>query len=228
MVKHIVIWKLKEENKEENALKIKEALEALNGQIPGLLHLEVGFDFSKQESSSDIVLYSEFDSVEHLNSYVDIKINNNKSTPQKIMDGVRTPPLKIGDVIGDVLYSDITAYINGYAIPSSVINGKTLVVAEDLAKYGFDVKWDGTERTLKVELNKNKKITPLKVDKDTTQKPGTFKCNYLFTDIRTYLSGEVVDSYAIDGRTLIDFELLKKYGKISWDGKTRELRLVIE
>ncbi|MCL2651044.1 MAG: Dabb family protein [Candidatus Azobacteroides sp.] len=70
MVKHIVVWKLKEESKEENALKIKEALEALNGQIPGLLRLEVGFDFSKQESSSDIVLYSEFASIEHLNSYV--------------------------------------------------------------------------------------------------------------------------------------------------------------
>ena len=70
MVKHIVIWKLKEENKEENALKIKEILEALNGQIPGLLHLEAGFDFSKQESSGDIVLYSEFDSIEHLDAYV--------------------------------------------------------------------------------------------------------------------------------------------------------------
>ena len=70
MIKHLVIWKLKEENKEENALKIKEALEALNGQIPGLLHLEVGFDFSKQESSSDIALYSEFDSKEHLDAYV--------------------------------------------------------------------------------------------------------------------------------------------------------------
>jgi len=70
MIKHLVIWKLKEENKEENALKIKNALEALNGQIPGLLHLEVGFDFSKQESSSDIALYSEFDSKEHLDAYV--------------------------------------------------------------------------------------------------------------------------------------------------------------
>ena len=39
-------------------------------QIPGLIHLEVGFDFSKKESSSDIVLYSEFDSVEHLDAYV--------------------------------------------------------------------------------------------------------------------------------------------------------------
>jgi hypothetical protein len=70
MIKHIVVWKLNEENKEENAQKIKEALEALNGQIPGLLHLEVGFDFSKKESSSDIILYSEFDTVESLDAYV--------------------------------------------------------------------------------------------------------------------------------------------------------------
>ena len=70
MVKHIVIWRLKEENKEENALKIKEALEALNGQIPELLHIEVGFDFSKKESSGDIVLYSEFESKEHLDAYI--------------------------------------------------------------------------------------------------------------------------------------------------------------
>jgi hypothetical protein len=70
MVKHIVIWKLKEENREENALIIKETLESLNGQIPGLLHIEVGFDFSKKESSVDIVLYSEFETKQHLDDYI--------------------------------------------------------------------------------------------------------------------------------------------------------------
>jgi len=140
----------------------------------------------------------------------------------------------IGYPIGDVLYSDITAYISrtafeaGDAIPTSVINGKTLVVVEDLLRYGFDVKWNNNERTLKVELNKSKKITPLPVAKDTTHKPGTFKCKYLYTDIKTYLSGVEVGSYAINGVTLIDFELLKKYGKLTWDGKAREIRLLID
>ena len=142
----------------------------------------------------------------------------------------RYSPVKIasvGDPLGDVLYSDITAYINGNAIPTSVIKGKTLVVVEDLAKYGFDVKWNNSDRTLNVELNKNKKFAPLAVEKDTVHKPGTFKCKYLYTDIRTYLSGQVVESYAINGVTLIDFELLAKYGKLTWDGKLREIRLVI-
>jgi len=148
--------------------------------------------------------------------------------PVKIMDNVKTPPLRNGDPLGDVLYSDITAYINGNAIPTSVINGKTLVTVEDLAKYGFDVKWDGKERMLKVELNKSKTFAPIPVTKDTKNKAGKFKCKYLYTDIKTYLSGDVVESYAINGVTLIDFELLKKYGKLTWDGRYRELWLETE
>lgn len=134
---------------------------------------------------------------------------------------------KVGDPLGDVLYSDITAYINGHAIPTSVIEGKTLVAVEDLAKYGFDVKWDGTAKTLKVELNKNKEFKPLSVKKDTTNKPGTFKCKYVYTDIKTYLSGELVESFAVDGVTLIDFDLLGKYGKFQWDGSKREIKLTL-
>lgn len=73
MVKHIVFWKLKEtahgNTKAENALLIKEKLEALNGQIPGLLKLEVGIDFLHSPDSVDIALYSEFESKEALQIY---------------------------------------------------------------------------------------------------------------------------------------------------------------
>ncbi len=66
MIKHIVMWKLK--NKEK-ALVIKEKLEALNGKISGLIKLEVGIDFSKTQESADIVLYSEFESKKALQDY---------------------------------------------------------------------------------------------------------------------------------------------------------------
>lgn len=73
MIKHIVVWKLKDNahgnSKEQNAIFIKEKLEALNGRIKGLLKLEVGIDFSKTESSADLVLYSEFASKEDLDFY---------------------------------------------------------------------------------------------------------------------------------------------------------------
>lgn len=64
MVKHIVFWKLKDEangmNKAENAAMIKQKLEALAGQIEGLLRIEVGMDFLHSAESADVVLYSEF------------------------------------------------------------------------------------------------------------------------------------------------------------------------
>ncbi len=73
MIKHIVVWKLKERaegsNKSANAAKAKKLLEGLNGKIPGLLHLEVGIDFANTDSSADLVLYSEFDSKQSLEQY---------------------------------------------------------------------------------------------------------------------------------------------------------------
>jgi|LauGreSuBDMM15SN_2_FD.fasta_scaffold201638_2 hypothetical protein len=73
MIKHIVFWKLKEQanglNKAENAAAIKQNLEALNGQIKGLIHLEVGLDFLGSAESADLVLYSEFESKEALEFY---------------------------------------------------------------------------------------------------------------------------------------------------------------
>lgn len=73
MIKHIVLWKLKETaegcSAAENALEIKRRLEALNGLIPGMFRLEVGMDFSREDASSDVVLYSEFASRAALDVY---------------------------------------------------------------------------------------------------------------------------------------------------------------
>ena len=73
MVKHIVLWRLKPEAHSrpaaENARAIKQRLEALRGRIPGMLRLEVGLDFSREDTSSDVVLYSEFESRAALQAY---------------------------------------------------------------------------------------------------------------------------------------------------------------
>lgn len=75
MIKHIVLWKLKEEanghDKATNAKLIKQKLEDLNGKIPGLLKIEVGIDFLQTPESADVVLYSEFESKEALLVYAE-------------------------------------------------------------------------------------------------------------------------------------------------------------
>ena len=64
MIKHIVMWRLKDEahgcDRKTNAHTIKQKLEALREIIPGIIALEVGVDLSRSDSSGDVVLYSEF------------------------------------------------------------------------------------------------------------------------------------------------------------------------
>ena len=70
--KHIVMWNLRGESAEEKAHAIhlvREKFEALRGQIPGLLHLEIGVDLSHADYACDVVLYSEFVSQAALTSY---------------------------------------------------------------------------------------------------------------------------------------------------------------
>jgi heme-degrading monooxygenase HmoA len=72
MVRHIVFWRLKAETAEEKRTAgetIKAALEALAGRIPGLRKIEVGLDFSRTPESSDVALYSEFESRDALATY---------------------------------------------------------------------------------------------------------------------------------------------------------------
>lgn len=73
MVKHIVMWRLKDtahgNSKAANAHLIKEMLEKLSGRIPGMLKIEVGIDYAGAENSADVVLYSEFESREALERY---------------------------------------------------------------------------------------------------------------------------------------------------------------
>ena len=68
MIKHIVMFKLKDRNK-ENIEKIVGALKTLEGNIDVLRSAEIGINITVSERSYDIVLTTEFDSRDALNSY---------------------------------------------------------------------------------------------------------------------------------------------------------------
>ncbi len=66
MVKHIVMYTLKEGvNKEDAVALIRSCLEPLVGKIPGLLHMEV----RQAYQGLDYALYSEFESKQALSDY---------------------------------------------------------------------------------------------------------------------------------------------------------------
>ena len=66
MVKHIVVYTLKEGVDKDEAVKlIASKLEPLVGQIPGLLHMEIRQGFN----GMDYALYSEFEKAEDIPAY---------------------------------------------------------------------------------------------------------------------------------------------------------------
>ncbi len=69
MLKHIVLFKFKDENKQENLLKAKELLEALVDSIPSLKSMEVGLNFSKESRAMDLSIIAIFDTIEDLEIY---------------------------------------------------------------------------------------------------------------------------------------------------------------
>ena len=73
MVKHIVMWNLKESaegrNKQENLQEMKARLEGLKDKIAEIKFLEVGLNFNETGDAFDIVLYTEFENRESLDAY---------------------------------------------------------------------------------------------------------------------------------------------------------------
>lgn len=72
MVKHIIVWKIKDEfdedKKNEIKLGVKNGLEGLAGQIPGLVEIKVQTKVLPS-SNGDLMLDSTFESAEALNGY---------------------------------------------------------------------------------------------------------------------------------------------------------------
>lgn len=73
MIKHIVLWKLKEnaegKSKAENAAKLKKELEALASKIREIRKLEIGINSNTSQDAYDLGLVSEFATREDLDMY---------------------------------------------------------------------------------------------------------------------------------------------------------------
>ena len=72
MVKHVILWTLKDElseaEKAEVKKGIKEGLEGLKGVIPGLVDIKINTD-GLPSSNADLMLDSTFDDEEALKAY---------------------------------------------------------------------------------------------------------------------------------------------------------------
>jgi len=74
MIKHIVMWKLKEEaegaDRASNAREMKRRLDECAGVVPGIITFEVTLAQADLEATYDVVLYSEFTDRAALAAYI--------------------------------------------------------------------------------------------------------------------------------------------------------------
>ncbi len=74
MIKHIVLWNVKEHvdglDRPQIAAKMKHDLEALRSVIPAIHHLEVGVNCIPSDAACDVALYAEFASRSDLDTYM--------------------------------------------------------------------------------------------------------------------------------------------------------------
>lgn len=85
MVKHIILWKLKNEfNTDDIKSDMKKSLEALVGVVPGLLEMKIQTE-KLPSSSADVMLYSVLESPDALAVYAKhpehVKVADTKVRP---------------------------------------------------------------------------------------------------------------------------------------------------
>ncbi len=135
---------------------------------------------------------------------------------------------------GYAAYTDIVADINGHPIRSYNVQGYTALVAEDLRTYGFVAIWNPERRTLSVSRARGRDGGPAMPSSWPDYRPGPLthaigsRARDIFaTDIVTDVAGKQVESFCLDGETLIRIDDLAPYGKVTWNPEERTISLTL-
>jgi hypothetical protein len=133
----------------------------------------------------------------------------------------------VGERVGEVVSTDIAAYVNGKLVHSMNIAGETAIAAEDLRESGFEVSWSPRARTLRIEpkVGGIQATKEPKLWKDPDGFPiGTHLKDVLYTDIQAYYGDTLLRSFNIDGRTAIILNDLDAFGTVVWSESERTIR----
>lgn len=134
---------------------------------------------------------------------------------------------KSGDIAGVYYSTDISTILNGHEIDSINIGGQTLISAEDMHFFAFNVNWYQEYRELHIVNALRAMNGEPPTIKKSNYPSGMVLGNYYETDIVTYLDGEPITAYNIGGRTYIHAEEMRKWGYIvQWSEYDRILDIL--
>lgn len=127
------------------------------------------------------------------------------------------------------LYSDIDTYINHYPINAYSVDGKMVVVAEDLRDYGFNVEWRENTRSLHISRNTGVKKLYKKDVYDPQCASGTKYMDIYNSDIKVYYNNTKLESFSLNGRTLIAInDLASLVGHGDWLANIRAYKVWVD
>lgn len=134
--------------------------------------------------------------------------------------------------LGYTVYTDIVTYINHEPIPSYNFNGMTLIAAEDLSSYGFNVFWNEYARTLTISRNKTKnEITPELTFRPLESQLGKRNFAVTTTDVRVFTENYQYSSFGgLDGKTMINVNDLVCIDNVSvvWVPEAKAVKVWID
>lgn len=135
------------------------------------------------------------------------------------------------EIVGHTVYTDVVTYINHYPIPSYSFNGLTLVAAEDLQNYGFDVHWNEYKWCLTIERADTNTINPFLTFRPTADKIGKKEMNITTTDVSVYTGYNRYTAFGgLPGKTLINIWDLRCIDGVSvtWVPEVNAVKVWVE
>ena len=146
------------------------------------------------------------------------------ATAMMLMAIVATAQPQIGDVMGDVLHTDIRVVVDGTPLASYNLGGTTYVVATRLRAHGFEVHFDEAAR--RVDITRGISVEQPQNVPANTQPIGSVAFPFFYTDIVTYVNGQRVSSFNIGGSTVVRITEVMTAAGADWHFDA-ELRRVI-
>lgn len=95
---------------------------------------------------------------------------NSSSTGQRFIDTARLLDYGFAaaaDKYDSIYYTELRTFVNGAEMPTFMYNGSTphtVIIAEDLKDYGFNVSYDEGTATLNIEYDSDKPVTPIPLE----------------------------------------------------------------
>jgi hypothetical protein len=139
--------------------------------------------------------------------------------------------LEPGTPIAAALSTDITTSINDIPVPSFNVNGYSVIYADDLRAFGFDVIWNNDKRTLTLNRNPANKPETTSPDRPVNQPSsviGDPLYDAQYNDIIVYIGNRIVPSYTINGATAIYINDLDLFGEVQWKQDSRSIQVKLD